>query len=153
MLDLKKKEWDEEDQFDEKLYHWDYRYYREKLKQSSLDLDVDSIEEYFPESFVVPRIIKIYEDMLSIKFKEMEGKTWNSGSVFIVGFIYQGCLCNNPPDVKQYSVWKKDAKTQEDFIGYCYLDLFARGKIKPSSNFAILIGTQRTSPSLTQRGV
>ena len=38
-------------------------------------------------------------------------------------------------EVQQYSVWKKDAKTGEDFIGYCYLDLFPRSKARPFVEF------------------
>jgi len=38
---------------------------------------------------------------------EMKGETWHE-------------------DVQKYSVWKKDAKTPDDFLGYCYLDLFPR---------------------------
>jgi len=65
------------------------------------------VKEYFPVSVIVPQIIHIYQDLLSIKFVEIKGENWH-------------------PEVQKYSVWKKDAKSSEDFIGYCYLDLFPR---------------------------
>lgn len=30
-------------------------------------------------------------------------------------------------DVQHFAVWKKDAKDESGFVGYCYLDLFPRG--------------------------
>jgi hypothetical protein len=30
--------------------------------------------------------------------------------------------------VQQFAVWDKDAKDDSGFVGYCYLDLFPRGK-------------------------
>ena len=33
-----------------------------------------------------------------------------------------------PSEVQQFAVWEKDAKDESGFIGYCYLDLFPRGK-------------------------
>ena len=31
-----------------------------------------------------------------------------------------------------FSVWEKDAKDESGFVGYCYLDLFPRGKLLQS---------------------
>jgi hypothetical protein len=31
-------------------------------------------------------------------------------------------------EVQQFAVWDKDAKDDSGFVGYCYLDLFPRGK-------------------------
>ena len=32
-------------------------------------------------------------------------------------------------DAELFSVWQADAKDESGFIGYCYLDLFPRGKL------------------------
>ena len=31
-------------------------------------------------------------------------------------------------DVKCYAVWEQNAQSDQDFIGYCYLDLYPRGQ-------------------------
>ena len=48
-------------------------------------------------------------------------------------------------DVQQYAVWEKDAEDESGFLGYCYLDLYARGM----SDFSCLISCahQRHSES------
>lgn len=89
LLKLKKKEHTEKRYpFDGKFYLWDHRYYEQKLSQSSLDLGENLVKEYFPVSVIVQRIIKIYENLLSIKFVEMGGKIWDPGSVSVVGLTY-----------------------------------------------------------------
>ncbi|KAJ7505372.1 metallopeptidase MepB [Mycena galericulata] len=93
--------------FDGTFYIWDYRYYDRKYIESSLDLDDMLVKEYFPVSVVVPGIIKIYEDLLGVRFETSEGSTWH-------------------PEVQQYSVWEKDATDESGFLGYCYLDLYPR---------------------------
>ena len=81
LLKLKEKEHLEKGYpFDGKFYIWDHRYYDQKFIQSSLDLDENLIKEYFPVSVIVPQIIQIYQNLLSIKFVEMEGETWYPGN-------------------------------------------------------------------------
>ncbi|KAJ7288403.1 metallopeptidase MepB [Mycena rebaudengoi] len=108
LLALKKKEHEKKNlPFDGEFYIWDYRYYDRKFIESSLDLDDMLVKEYFPVSFIVPEIIKIYQNLLGVRFETSNGSTWH-------------------PDVQQYSVWEKDATDETGFIGYCYLDLFPR---------------------------
>ena len=137
MLKLKKEEHTEKGfSFDGTFYIWDYRYYDQRFIQSSLDLDESLVKEYLPVSVIVPQIIQIYQNLLSIKFVEMKGETWHSGNAPTVHFTHRRCLIS-PAEVQQYSVWKKDAKTPEDFLGYCYLDLFPRSKAKLLSDFGL----------------
>lgn len=35
--------------------------------------------------------------------------------------------------MQQFAVWEQDAKDESGFVGYCYLDLFPRGKPLPSA--------------------
>jgi len=130
LLKLKEKEHAEKGYpFDGKFYIWDYRYYEQKFIQSTLHLDESLVKEYFPVSVIVPQIIHIYQDLLSIKFVEIKGDSWHPGNVHAERFTYDEYQ-RYALDVQKYSVWKKDAKTSEDFIGYCYLDLFPRSKHK-----------------------
>ena len=81
MLKLKEKEHTEKGYpFDNKFYIWDYRYYDQKFIQSSLQLDESLVKEYFPVSNIVPQILQIYQNLLSIKFVEMKGETWHEGN-------------------------------------------------------------------------
>jgi len=94
--------------FDGNFYIWDYRYYDRKFIEETLNLDDSLVKEYFPVSVVVPAILQIYQDLLGVKFVEIETSTWH-------------------PDVQKFAVWDKDAKDESGFVGYCYLDLFPRG--------------------------
>jgi len=81
LLKLKEKEHAEKGYpFDGQFYLWDYRYYDQKFIQSSLDLDESLVKEYFPVSVIVPQIIHIYQDLLSIKFVEIKGDSWHPGN-------------------------------------------------------------------------
>lgn len=91
LLKLKEKEHTEKGYpFDGQFYIWDYRYFDQKFIQSSLDLDEKLVKEYFPVSVIVPQIIQIYQNLLSIKFVKMEGETWHPGNAFVV---YPACTC------------------------------------------------------------
>lgn len=84
MLKLKEKEHAEKGYpFDGQFYIWDYRYYDQKFIQASLDLDESLVKEYFPVSVIVPQIIHIYQDLLSIKFVEIKGEGWHPGNVSV----------------------------------------------------------------------
>jgi Zn-dependent oligopeptidase len=134
LLKLKEREHTEKGYpFDGEFYVWDYRYYDQKFIQSSLDLDEILVKQYFPVSVIVPQIIQIYQNLLSIKFVEMRGDTWHPGNVSTFRFHLPKML-KTFIEVQKYSVWKKDAKSPADFIGYCYLDLFPRSECSPSSD-------------------
>ena len=82
MLKLKEKEHAEKGYpFDGQFYIWDYRYYDQKFIQSSLHLDESLVKEYFPVSVIVPHIIQIYQDLLSIKFVEIKDESWHQGNL------------------------------------------------------------------------
>ncbi|KAF8225878.1 metallopeptidase MepB [Tricholoma matsutake] len=108
LLALKKKEHEEKGlPFDGNFYLWDYRYYDRKYIEQTLDLDDMVVKEYFPVSVVVPTILSIYQNLLGVRFQEIQGSTWH-------------------PEVQQFAVWEKDAQDESGFVGYCYLDLFPR---------------------------
>ncbi|KAF8895404.1 hypothetical protein BD779DRAFT_1668682 [Infundibulicybe gibba] len=94
--------------FDGEFYAWDYRYYDRKYVQQKLDLDSSLVAEYFPVAEVVQAILKIYQDLLGVRFEEITSDSrWH-------------------PDAQHFAVWKEDASDNSGFIGYCYLDLYPR---------------------------
>ena len=78
--------------FDGQFYIWDYRYYDQSFIQSSLDLDESLVKEYFPVSVIVPQIIQIYQNLLSIKFVEIKGDSWHTGNAPITRVHLRGGL-------------------------------------------------------------
>lgn len=95
--------------FDGEFKIWDYRYYDNKFVERSLSLDDALVKEYFPVTHIIPAILDIYQNLLSVRFEEVKAETWH-------------------PEVQVFAVWDKDAKDESGFIGYCYLDLFPRGE-------------------------
>ena len=135
-LKLKKEEHTKKGFSDGTFSIWDHRCYDQNFIQPSLDLDETLVKVFLPVSVIVPQIIQIYQNLLSIKFVEMKGETWHSGNAPTVHVAYQRCLIYST-DVQQYSVWKKDAKTPEEFFGYCYLDLSPRSNAETSLDFGL----------------
>lgn len=64
---------------DAEFYGWDSSYYGRKFTEKSLNLDDNLIKEYFPVEHVVPVVLDIYQNLLGVKFVEVEATTWNSG--------------------------------------------------------------------------
>lgn len=88
---------------------WDYRYYDRKYTEQHLSLDDSLVKEYFPVAFVVPAVLKIYQNLLGVRFEPIKSaELWH-------------------PEAELFSVWEADAKDESGFVGYCHLDLFPRG--------------------------
>ncbi len=109
LLALKKDECDARGWgFDGELYLWDRTYYERLHLEKTLALDDDEVKKYFPVAKVIPTILNMYQELLSVSFvavpktDEAGGKTWHD-------------------EAEAYAVWDKD-----QFIGYMYLDLFPR---------------------------
>ena len=82
---------------DDKFYHWDLFYFDKRFTELSLDFDEDLVMKYFPVSFTIPRIIEIYQDLLSIEFVKIEGGTsWHEGNVSVEGFNLVPLMLNIP---------------------------------------------------------
>jgi Zn-dependent oligopeptidase len=52
----------------------DYRYYMEQELRTKYSIDHDAIKEYFPLNVVVPNMLAMYQQMLSLKFTQVEVK-------------------------------------------------------------------------------
>lgn len=131
LLAMKKKEHEAKGlPYDGQFYLWDYRYYDRKYIEESLDLDDMLVKEYFPVSVVVPTILSIYQNLLGVQFHEIKNaSTWHPGLFVSNHALKEKILMISPPlEVQSFEVWEKDAKDESDFVGYCYLDLFPRGR-------------------------
>lgn len=113
--------------FDGEFYAWDWRYYERKFTETTLKLDDNLLRQYFPVTHVVPAVLEIYQNLLGVQFVETDGETWHPGMRPFAGtYLYRAH--QGITDVQMYAVWEKNAKDAGDFIGYCYLDLYPRGK-------------------------
>ncbi len=86
---------------------WDYRYYAEKVRKATYDLDSDEVKAYL-------QLDKLREAMFYV-----------AGRLFNLSFtpVPEGSVPVWHPDVK---VWEVNDKTSGDNIGLWYLDPFAR---------------------------
>ncbi|KAH8892406.1 zincin [Thozetella sp. PMI_491] len=115
-------------------YLWDQRYYHEMHLRASYEVDNAQIAEYFPVEPALSGMLQIFEDVFNIEIIEADAKK-------------RAELAEHPEhltwheDVGMYTVWEKNAKTEEDFIGYLYTDLTIRdGKYPHCANFNICPG-------------
>ncbi|KDQ62379.1 hypothetical protein JAAARDRAFT_30283 [Jaapia argillacea MUCL 33604] len=107
-----KRENETEDPRDETLYLWDFRYYDRKYMNKNTPIS-ENPQDYFQTEFVVARILEIHGDLLGVNFVPISGKeTWNS-------------------DVKLFAVWNRN-EGEDNFAGYCYLDLYNALEPEPS---------------------
>jgi Zn-dependent oligopeptidase len=97
------------------LRDWDRMYYNRLFTESQCSLDMESIKKYFPLDVVRNGIFKIYQQILGLKFQEIEtDNKWHES-------------------VTLFSV--NDDETDE-LLGYFYLDMFPReGKYAHAAAF------------------
>ena len=87
------------------LQGWDRSFYTNILKEKFYSIDEEKIKEYFPTNHVVEECMKIYQELLSLKFTPVPGvKLWHE-------------------DASCYQV--QDASSGET-IGHFCLDLYPR---------------------------
>lgn len=106
LLALKKEDYEELGMpFDGEYRAEDTSYLNVKYLRKALSLDSSKVQEYFPVSHVVPVVLDIYQSLLSVRIREVkDGETWH-------------------PDAQMFTVWDTSS---DDFLGYAYLDLYAR---------------------------
>lgn len=116
MLELKKKEMDERGiEFDNKIHIWDYRYYSNMREEREFDVDHQLLKDYFPLEKVTSGLFEIYQNLLSLKFVQVNDP-----------FVWH-------EQVQMYLVFD-----DHGYVGSFYLDLFPRsGKYSHAACFGI----------------
>ncbi|KAJ2163001.1 metalloendopeptidase [Coemansia sp. RSA 552] len=109
------------------LFNWDYRYYSTKAKNTKHDIDEEVLNQYFPMDQVTRGVLDIYQNMLNLKFVQVDDPAvWHA-------------------DVTTYEVWEADGS---DFVGHFYLDLYPRsGKYNHACVNPIRSGFERADGS------
>lgn len=97
---------------------WDLFYYHEMLMREKYAVDQNEVKEYFPADTVIEGVLRVYQNVLDLKFDESsEPNAWHE-------------------DVREFKVTDK---TTGAVLGVFYLDLFPReGKFKHYAVFDFL---------------
>lgn len=104
--------------FDEvELRSWDYQFYTKILLEKEYSLDEELVREYFSLTNVIAEMLKIFEQVLGLKFRQVEDS-------FTKGLVWH-------EDVSLWEVWNSEEALKEfpsdsEFVGHFYLDLFPR---------------------------
>lgn len=96
---------------------WDYQFYTRILLEKEYSLNEELVREYFSLTNVIAEMLKIFEQVLGLKFRQVE-------DAFPRGLVWH-------EDVTLWEVWNSEAANEtfpcdSDFVGHFYLDLFPR---------------------------
>lgn len=111
----------------EGLLSYDYFYYNNQHKKAKYAIDDEKVKEYFPLETVTKGMLQVYQQILSLRFREVvPAEAWH-------------------PDVKHFEV--RDA-TSGELRGHFYMDLFPRdGKYKHAAAFTLVGGRREPAGS------
>lgn len=87
---------------------WDWRFYAEKVRQSSYDLDDSEVKPYFPLTNMVQGIFDTASQLFGLRFKERPD------------------IVSYHPDVKTYEVHETDADGKDKLVAIFLHDNYAR---------------------------
>ncbi|MDD5629289.1 MAG: Zn-dependent oligopeptidase [Elusimicrobia bacterium] len=108
---------------------WDRGFYATRLQKRLYDLDDEEVRQYFPADTVVEGTMKIYQNLLGVRFTEVPANAWSS-------------------DVRLFKI--TDAATGRQ-IGHFFLDLYPRpGKYEHMAAFSLLQGRELADGSYRQ---
>lgn len=117
-LRLKKIEKEERgEEFDNQIHSYDWNYYNRANMEYNFKVNDEEIKNYFPMDIVTDGMLKVYEEILSLNFVEIQNPTvWHES-------------------VRMFAVHDEETG---NFMGHFYLDLFPReGKYGHAAAFPL----------------
>jgi thimet oligopeptidase len=133
LLDLKKQECEAKKQtFDNQLHSWDRTYFSRLFESAQFQIDQQEIQQYFPLTTVTAGLFQIYQQLLGLRFEEVNMDKLPAGSAW-------------HEDVKLYNVFD----TQDKYlVGQFYIDLHPRpGKYGHAACFGLYASVQEEDSS------
>jgi thimet oligopeptidase len=110
------------DKSDGKIHDFDWRYYLRVYREKEFDLNLQSLQYYFPTDHVIKQMLLFYQEIFGYTFIKIDdAPKWHD-------------------DVTSYAILDSDTNR---FIGVFYLDLFPReGKFGHAAAFSIIKGKE-----------
>jgi metallopeptidase MepB len=100
------------------LYAWDWGFYAKQLRQEKYSVDATKLSEYFEARNTFNEMLRIFEKLFSIEFVGIQTSVWHES-------------------VSAYAAWDS-SEEGGGFLGYLYVDLFARdGKYRNAQHIPI----------------
>ncbi|KAJ5113804.1 hypothetical protein N7456_002338 [Penicillium angulare] len=109
---LKTVDMGEEPAEGQQYFLWDHRYYNRLLLEKDYQIDQEEIAEFFPLNKTLEGMLDIFSKLFGLVFSEVDVSNQAEDSIW-------------HPDVRIFHVWDDDNEGGE-FVGYLYLDLYAR---------------------------
>lgn len=114
-----------DDNQDDDFHLYDISYYCRINEENLCNIDQEKVKEYFPIDTVTKQLLNLYQDLLNLKFTEVESEKWHE-------------------DVSCYRV---DDGTTGELVGHFYLDLHPReGKYAHAAEFSLRSGCSEHRP-------
>ena len=108
------------DEYDGHYFVWDHRYYTRMQLENDYKVDQQKLAEYFPLKSTLSGMLKIFEELLGLRFVEVTGE--DRAAISPTG---KGDDIIWHEDVQLFSVWN-DESEGNGFVGYIYTDLHPR---------------------------
>lgn len=116
--------------FDGRFFLWDESFYSGTILEGQYKVDGKKISEWFPLETTTKAMLGIFEHLFGLVFEEIVGGERDE----LAGFGKGSNLVWHE-DVQVFAVWD-DEEEGGGFVGYLYLDLYARnGKYQGPANF------------------
>lgn len=140
LLEYKKKDCAERSvACDDNLYSWDLGFYTRMMKEKEFSVDDVAISQYFPTNATFSAMLRIFEDLLGLRFVELDAEDMAriSPSGKAGDVLWH-------EEVRVFTVWDEEALGGE-FCGYLFIDLHPRPfKYSHNANFGLQPGYLRT---------
>ncbi|KAK2025648.1 metallopeptidase MepB [Colletotrichum zoysiae] len=121
--------------FDGRCYLWDVPYYNRLFARERYSVDQEKIAEYFPLQSTVEGMLRIFEHLFGMVFREVQGEDRDAMSPTGRG---EDLVWHE--DVRVFAVWDAEGEGG-GFLGYIYLDLYQRdGKQGGFANHSLIPG-------------